>query len=59
MCKNNTVQRSEAMDIGSEEKTNIFNAPNYLENFIQSIFDCLQDKRAIVPGGDGRYKQYA
>ena len=40
---------------GLRKKTSIFKAPNYLENFIQSIFDCLTDKKAIVLGGDGRY----
>jgi phosphoglucomutase len=40
---------------GLRKKTHVFKAPGYLENFIQSIFDCMKDKRAIVLGGDGRY----
>ncbi|MGQ9812390.1 MAG: alpha-D-glucose phosphate-specific phosphoglucomutase [Dissulfurimicrobium sp.] len=40
---------------GLRKKTHVFKTPGYLENFIQSIFDCIKDKRAIVLGGDGRY----
>jgi phosphoglucomutase len=34
-----------------------FRAPNYLENFIQSVFDCQPALRnaALVIGGDGRF----
>lgn len=40
---------------GLRKKTHVFRMPGYLENFIQSIFDCMKDKKAIVLGGDGRH----
>ncbi len=43
---------------GLRKKTRIFETrPHYLENFVQSVFDCLEDHegRSFVLGGDGRY----
>ena len=42
---------------GLRKKVNIFSQANYLENYVQSIFDCLPDKqgKVLVLGGDGRY----
>lgn len=43
---------------GLRKKTRVFlDNPNYLENFVQSIFDCLPDHqgKTLVLGGDGRY----
>lgn len=43
---------------GLRKKTRVFlGNPNYLENFVQSIFDCLPDHqgKTLVLGGDGRY----
>ncbi len=34
-----------------------FQRPHYLENFVQSIFDCLDDRegKMLILGGDGRF----
>ena len=42
---------------GLRKKVGTFQQPHYLENFVQSIFDTLQDFRGetLVLGGDGRY----
>jgi phosphoglucomutase len=42
---------------GLRKRTSAFMAPNYVENFVQSIFDSLEDKKGktLVIGGDGRY----
>jgi phosphoglucomutase len=42
---------------GLRKKVRQFQAPHYLENFVQSIFDTQADLRggSLVLGGDGRY----
>jgi len=42
---------------GLRKKVSRFRQPNYLENFVQSVFDCLSDYQGqtLVLGGDGRY----
>jgi phosphoglucomutase len=38
-------------------KVKVFQQPHYLENFVQSIFDCVDGfaGRTLILGGDGPY----
>ena len=42
---------------GLRKRVSVFKEPGYLANFVQSIFDCLDDcaGSTLVLGGDGRY----
>lgn len=60
--KNRTVMTTPFSDqrpgtSGLRKKVPIFQQANYLENFVQAIFDTLEDcqGKTIVIGGDGRY----
>src|SRR3546814_769217 len=39
------------------KKVAVFQQPHYLENYLQSIFDCVPDLKGntLIIGGDGRY----
>src|SRR6266446_10563163 len=47
---------------GLRKKTRVFMQPNYLENFVQAVFNTVREDTAsgfgtetLVVGGDGRY----
>ncbi|MEX2479989.1 MAG: alpha-D-glucose phosphate-specific phosphoglucomutase, partial [Gammaproteobacteria bacterium] len=42
---------------GLRKKVATFRQRHYLENFVQAIFDCLEDRQGatLVLGGDGRF----
>ena len=42
---------------GLRKKVSVFQQENYLENAVQSIFDCLDgfEGKTLIIGGDGRY----
>ncbi len=42
---------------GLRKKVTVFQQAHYLENFVQAVFDCLDDLtgQTLVLGGDGRY----
>ncbi|MDR2901906.1 MAG: hypothetical protein LBU87_02200, partial [Lactobacillales bacterium] len=42
---------------GLRKKVSVYKQNNYLENFVQSIFDSLEgfEGKTLIIGGDGRY----
>jgi len=42
---------------GLRKKVPVFQQPHYVENFVQSVFDCLEGEKGstLVLGGDGRF----
>jgi phosphoglucomutase len=47
---------------GLRKKTSVFMQPNYLENFVQAVFNTIKEiagsepaTQTLVVGGDGRY----
>jgi phosphoglucomutase len=42
---------------GLRKSVSVFQQPHYLENFVQSLFDCIENLQGqtLVLGGDGRY----
>ncbi|WP_029040742.1 alpha-D-glucose phosphate-specific phosphoglucomutase [Cucumibacter marinus] len=42
---------------GLRKRVPVFAQPNYVENFVQSVFDCLSgiEGQTLIIGGDGRY----
>src|SRR5207302_5789888 len=46
---------------GLRKRVAVFKQPHYLENYLQSIFDCVTELKGglLVVGGDGRYHNRA
>ena len=46
---------------GLRKKVAVFQQPHYLENYLQSVFDCVPELkgRTLVLGGDGRHHNRA
>lgn len=56
-CPTTTFDDQKPGTSGLRKKVRVFEQPNYAENFIQSVFDVVEDKAGatLIIGGDGRY----
>ena len=56
-CRHPSVRGAAPRNLRSAQKVKVFEQPNYLENFVQAIFDSQKELSGgtLVVGGDGRY----
>ncbi len=59
LVETQAYQDQKAGTSGLRKKVKVFKQPNYLENFVQAIFDALSEEeykgKALVIAGDGRF----
>lgn len=57
ICRTHPYKGQKPGTSGLRKPVKVFTQANYLENFVQSIFDCLEspDSATLILGGDGRF----